>query len=202
LASNVTVPVTGAAGGIFVSDITGDGTGDGSFAASGGLGDLVPGTNIGAFGRDFGVSGLNKVIANYNNSMAGQPTPAGQQLISNGLFTLAQLQALGGVMQPIQAAPAGAIGQSWLRALDFGLSWGYKIKERVELRPGVTFFNIFNFANFDGPAAPFSSVLDGTPGSPNGTTNPQPANLRLGLGSGVFAVGSPRVIEFQMKLTF
>jgi hypothetical protein len=196
------VPVTGAAGGIFQSDITGDGTGDGSFAANGGLGDLLPGTNTGAFGRNFGVSGLNKLITNYNSSMAGQATPAGAQLISNGLFTLAQLNALGGVMQPIQTAPAGAIGQSWLRAFDFGLSWGYKLKERVEFRPGVTFFNVFNFANFDGPAAPFSNVLDASPGSPNGTTRPQPANLRLGLGSGVFAVGSPRVIEFQMKLTF
>ena len=105
-------------------------------------------------------------------------------------------------MQPIPLAPPGAVGQSWLRAFDLGLSWGYKIKERVEIRPGVTAFNIFNFANFDGPAAPFSPTLDGSPGSPNGTTNPQPANLRLGLGSGVFAVGSPRVVEFQLKLTF
>lgn len=202
LASNVTIPVTGAAGGIFVSDVTGDGTGDGSFASNGGLGDLLPGTNIGGFGRSFGVGGLNKLITNYNNTLAGQPTPAGTQLINAGLFTLQQLQALGGVMQPISTAPAGAVGQSWLRGLDFGLSWAYRIKERVELRPGVTFFNVFNFANFDGPAAPFSTVLDGTPGSPNGTTSPQPSNLRLGLGSGVFAVGSPRVVEFQMKLTF
>jgi hypothetical protein len=202
LASNVLLPVTGAPGGIFVSDVTGDGTGDGSGASNGGNGDLLPGTNIGGFGRDFGVSGLNKLITNYNNTMVGQATPAGQQLINNGLFTLSQLQALGGVMQPIPLAPPGAVGQSWLRAFDLGLSWGYKIKERVEIRPGVTAFNIFNFANFDGPAAPFSPTLDGSPGSPNGTTNPQPANLRLGLGSGVFAVGSPRVVEFQLKLTF
>jgi hypothetical protein len=202
LASNVTLPVTGAPGGIFVSDVTGDGTGDGSGASNGGLGDLLPGTNVGGFGRNFGVSGLNKLITNYNSTMAGQATPAGQQLINNNLFSLTQLQALGGVMQPIQTAPAGAIGQSWLRAFDFGLSWGYKIKDRVELRPGVTVFNVFNFANFDGPAAPFSTTLDGTPGSPNGTTRPQPANLRLGLGSGVFAVGSPRVVEFEMKLNF
>src|SRR5581483_11223263 len=202
LASNVLLPVTGAPGGIFVSDVTGDGTGDGSGASNGGNGDLLPGTNIGGFGRDFGVSGLNKLITNYNNTMVGQATPAGQQLINNGLFTLSQLQALGGVMQPIPLAPHGAVGQSWLRAFDLCLCCGYKIKERVEIRPGVTAFNIFNFANFDGPAAPFSPTLDGSPGSPNGTTNPQPANLRLGLGSGVFAVGSPRVVEFQLKLTF
>jgi hypothetical protein len=89
-----------------------------------------------------------------------------------------------------------------LKTFDLGLNWGYKIKERVELRPGVTFYNVFNFANFDGPAAPFSTVLDGSQGSPNGTTSPQPASLRLGLGSGVNALGSPRVIEFELKLVF
>jgi hypothetical protein len=66
----------------------------------------------------------------------------------------------------------------------------------------VTFFNVFNFSNFDGPAAPFSTILDGTAGSPNGTTNPQPTGLRLGLGSGVNALGAPRQIEFTLKLNF
>jgi hypothetical protein len=99
-------------------------------------------------------------------------------------------------------APPGAVGQAWLKTFDLGVSWAYKFKERMELRPGVTFFNILNFANFDGPAAPFSTVLDGTAGSPNGTLNPQPASLRLGLGSGVNALGAPRAIEFQLKLSF
>jgi hypothetical protein len=76
------------------------------------------------------------------------------------------------------------------------------MKEWLEIRPGVSFFNLFNFANFDGPAAPFSNILDGSQGSPNGTTNPQPNSLRLGLGSGVNALGSPRVIEFALKLNF
>ncbi|MGH9511519.1 MAG: carboxypeptidase regulatory-like domain-containing protein [Terriglobales bacterium] len=213
LPSNVTLPVSGAPGGIFQTDITGDGTGDGSFGSNGGLGDLLPGTNVGGFGRSFGVSGLNKLIGNFNNNMVGQPTPAGAVLISNNLFTLAQLQALGGVIGgstptstaaygPLALAPAGAVGEGWLKTFDFGISWAYKIRERVELRPGVTFFNVFNLANFDGPAAPFSSILDGSPGSPNGTTNPQPNGLRLGLGSGVNALGSPRVVEFELKLNF
>ena len=103
---------------------------------------------------------------------------------------------------PLPLAPPGAIGQAWLKSFDFGLNWAYKVKERVELRPGVTLFNVFNFANFDGPAAPFSNILDGSPGSPNGTTNPQPNNLRLGLGSGVNALGAPRQIEFELKLNF
>lgn len=213
LASNVTLPVTGAPGGIFQTDITGDGTGDGSAGSNGGGGDLLPGTNVGDFGRTFGPKGLNKAISNFNNNMVGQATPAGQVLMSSGLFTLAQLQALGGVIGgstpsatsafgPLQLAPPNAVGQGWLRTFDLSMSWAYKAKDRFEVRPGVSFFNLFNFANFDGPGAPFSSILDGTPGSPNGTTNPQPNALRLGLGSGVNALGSPRVIEFSLKVVF
>lgn len=213
LPSNVTLPVSGAPGGIFQTDITGDGTGDGSFGSNGGAGDLLPGTNVGGFGRSFGVSGLNQKITSYNNNMVGQATPAGQVLINNGLMTLTDLQALGGVIGgstptsaqpfgPLALAPPGAIGQAWLKTFDLGLNWAFKFKERVELRPGITFFNVFNFANFDGAAVPFSTILDGTQGSPNGTTNPQPNALRLGLGSGVNALGAPRQIEFTLKLNF
>ena len=86
-------------------------------------------------------------------------------------------------------------------------NWHYKIKERVELRPGITFFNVFNFSNFDGPAVPFGNILNGQVGSPNGTTSALEHGaagnfLRLGLGSGVNALGAPRAIEFQLKLTF
>jgi hypothetical protein len=205
LASNVTLPVGATAGGgIFQTDITGDGTGDGTFPSNGGLGDLLPGTKLGSFGRDFGVGGLNQLISRFNTTMVGTATPAGQKLIDANLFSLTQLQSLQAVIGPgpLQVAPRGAIGQAWLKTFDLGLNWGYKIKERVELRPGVTFYNLFNFANFDGPAAPFTSVLNGGPGSPNGTTSPQPAALRLGLGSGVNALGAPRVVEFELKLTF
>jgi hypothetical protein len=218
LADNVTLPVTGLPGGIFQTDITGDGTGDGAQFNNRGIGDLLPGTNVGGFGRSFGVNGLNKLINNFNTTMVGQPTPAGQALISNGLFTLNQLQALGGVIGgttptataafgPLQPAPAGAIGQAWLRTFDASLSWGYKIKERVEVRPAVSFFNVFNFSNFDGPAIPFGNILNGNVGSPNGTTSALEHggagnSLRLGLGSGVNALGAPRAIEFQLKLKF
>ena len=55
-------------------------------------------------------------------------TPAGQVLISNGLFTLSQLQALGGVIGgttpsataafgPLQPAPAGAMARSLVTVL-------------------------------------------------------------------------------------
>ena len=203
---NLNLPGPGS-GGIFVSDLTGDGTGDGSAASNGGLGDLLPGTKIGAFGREVSVNGLRTRINNYNANNAGQATPAGQVLISNNLFTLNQLQQLGGVQQPLNPVVPGAVGQGWLKGFDFGLSWGYKIKDRFEIRPGVTAYNLFNLPNFDGVSAPFSSTLDPlgpnrTAGAPNSTTNPQPSALRVGLGSGVFGVGSPRVIEFELKASF
>jgi hypothetical protein len=207
---DVRLPTSGNPGGIFQTDITGDGTGDGTFGSNGGLGDLLPGTKEGSFGRDFGTNGLNQKISAFNATMVGQLTPAGQALVTNHLMTSADLTALGGVINggvPIQAAPAGAIGQGWLKTFDLGLNWGYKIKERVELRPGVTIFNVFNFSNFAGPSIPFSPILDGSVGSPNGTTSALEHGaagnfLRLGLGSGVNALGAPRAIEFQLKLNF
>ncbi|HET7442973.1 MAG TPA: carboxypeptidase regulatory-like domain-containing protein, partial [Terriglobales bacterium] len=212
LPTSVTLPVTGGLGGIFQVDLTGDGT-DGSGASNRGAGDLLPGTNVGGFGREFGVNGLNKLITSFNNTMVGQATPAGQVLIANGLMSLTDLQGLGGVIGgstptataafgPLQLAPPGAVGQGWLKTFDMNLSWGYRFKDRFEIRPGVAFFNLFNFANFDGPAVPFSSILDGSQGSPNGTTSPQPAALRLGLGSGVNALGAPRAIEWSLRFTF
>jgi len=77
LASDVRLPTGGAPGGIFQTDITGDGTGDGTVTSNGGNGDLLPGTKEGAFGRSFGVNGLNQLITNYNNNYVGKPTPAG-----------------------------------------------------------------------------------------------------------------------------
>jgi len=198
----LTLSPSGNAGGIFQTDLTGDGTGDGSFASSGGGGDVLPGTNIGAFGRTVKASNINDVIQTYNQNFANQPTPAGQTLLNNGLFTLGQLQSLGGVQQPIPLAPTNEADMAWLKAFDVSLNWIYKVKDRVEVSPGVSFFNLMNFANFDGPTNPLSGSLSGTPGAVNGTSGQQPNSNRLGLGSGVFALGSPRVMEFSLKVSF
>jgi hypothetical protein len=210
LPSDVRLPVSGFAGGIFQTDVTGDGTGDGSIGSNGSLGDLLPGTNVGDFGRKFGTNGLNQRISTFNTTLVGQLTPAGRAVVNSGLITQSQMvQLLGTVMggTPLETAPFDAVGQSWLRTFDVGLNWSYKIKENVKLQPGVTIFNVFNFSNFDGPAIPFNSILDGSVGSPNGTTNAalhgvRGNPLRLGLGSGVNAQGAPRALEFQVRVSF
>jgi hypothetical protein len=210
LATDLRLPTRGAAGGIFQTDVTGDGTGDGTFGSNGTLGDLLPTTNVGDFGRTFGPRGLNGRITTFNTTQVGQLTPAGQGIVANTSMTQADLTALGGVINggvPLQPAPAGAINQAWLKAFDAGLSWSYKFRERLELRPGVTVFNVFNLSNFEGPASPFTSILNGDPGSPNGTTASLEHGvngnfMRTGLGSGVNAMGAPRAMEFQLKVIF
>jgi hypothetical protein len=122
--------------------------------------------------------------------------------MNSGLFTLAQLQSLGGVQQVVPTPPYDEAGMGWLRAFDTSLSWIYKFRERFQVEPEVSFFNVMNLSNFDGPNNPLSGVLNGSPGSVNGTSGEQPSSNRLGLGSGVFALGSPRVIEFSLKLSF
>ncbi len=210
LATDLRLPTRGGAGGIFQTDVSGDGTGDGSFGSNGTLGDLLPTTNVGDFGRTFGPRGVNGRITTFNFTQVGQLTPAGQGIVANTQMTQADLTALGGVINggvPLQPAPAGAINQAWLKTFDAGLNWSYKFKERLELRPGVTVFNVFNFSNFEGPSSPFTSVLNGDPGSPNGTTASIEHGvngnfLRTGLGSGVNAMGAPRAMEFQLKVIF
>ena len=210
LATDLRLPARGGAGGIFQTDVTGDGTGDGSFGSNGSLGDILPTTNVGDFGRTFGPRGLNGRITTFNSTQVGRLTPAGQGIVANTSMTQADLTALGGVINggvPLQPSPAGAINQAWLKTFDAGLSWSYKFRERLELRPGVAVFNVFNFSNFEGPSSPFTSILNGDPGSPNGTTASIEHGvngnfLRTGLGSGVNAMGAPRAMQFQLKVIF
>ncbi len=193
LAVTPVVPNTGLGSGeIFRTDFTGDGT----------VQDVLPGSKVGSFNGSYGVGGLDAAISNYNNTVANQPTPAGQVLINNGLFTLSQLQALQGVAPMITPPPAGQVPVGSLRSFDMTLSWVHKFRERYEIEPKVSFYNLFNFANFDLPPNVISGLLNGSPGSINGTTQADRIDNRVGIGTGVFGLGAPRAIEFGIRISF
>jgi hypothetical protein len=203
------LPNSGAPGEIFRTDVTGDGT----------LGDPLPGTNIGTFGRSVKVGGLNNLLNSYNSSSAGQLTPAGQALVSAGLFTQSQLDQLGAVTPTLALAPAGQVGVSPRFTTDLYIAWElhpnkllHGISERVVVEPQISLFNVFNFQNFDPGGNVLSGVVQAvcspTPdclgsGTVNTTSRAQRSNLVTpGSSSGVNWYGVPRQWQFGVKLTF
>jgi hypothetical protein len=192
-------------GEIFQSDVTGDGT----------VQDVVPGLKPGAFMRSVTPHNLASVIANYNTTYSGKLTPAGNALISNNFFTANQLTALGAVTRTIAAPVDHNVGNGALKTFDLVLGRPLKLKrlgEKFSLDPTVSFFNVFNFVNYNQSAG---SLITGNmnaevqAGSVNGTDNSYNANdpynrnsLRTGNGSGVFGQGVSRVIEYGMKVNF
>jgi hypothetical protein len=184
--SNPSLSPNGTNADVFTSDLNGDGT----------VGDPLPGANRGSFDRSFGVTGLNKLIATYNATIAGTLTPAGQALVDAGLFTSDQLFALGAVAQTVDPAPAGQKDNPLFYTTDVRLSWHLKIRERLTISPTVDCFNIFNKTNTQGP---LSGILSDGPGTINGTTS---YFTRVGAGSGSFSSGQPRAFQFGIRVSF
>jgi len=192
-----------------------DTTGDGRTGVA-----PVPGSNVGSFGRGITAGNLNAFLQSYSTTFGNQLTPAGQALVSAGLFTSAQLQALCAItpsLNPINGcgaklpsllltpAPAGQVGNDAFFTFDMRLGWGAKpVKswDRFRIEPQVAIFNLFNRTNFNGPTSLLSGTLDGSQGSINGTTKAGRTPLQIGLGSGVFAIGARRSIEFGIKTSF
>jgi hypothetical protein len=192
-----------ATGGIFISDITGDGS----------IGDVAPGTNPGAYMRGLKPSQLANYVSTFNHTYAGKLTPAGQALVTAGLFTQSQLVAIGATVQPIAAAASTvALPNPTTRALDASFSYPIplaKLREGLTLEPEIDFYNVGNFANF-------TSGLSGTllntasAGATNTTTGylTGPNNYatlnadRVQRGSGTYNAGGPRSTEFKLKLNF
>jgi hypothetical protein len=190
----------GVAGEIFRSDLTGDGT----------VGDLLG--NIGSTGK-YSTSKLTQLITYYNTSFAGKLTPAGQALTNANLFLPQQLVALGAYSPVIQGLPAHFAEATWLKTIDLRLSWPFRIGERVKLEPNASLFNVFNLANFGGAGNQLSGVLNGAPGSSlnnassggfcgNSTTFCTSRLDRVLAGSGTYANGAPRQMEFGVRITF
>jgi len=191
----------GVAGEIFRSDGTGDGT----------VGDVLPGTTFGTFGRGISTTHLTTHINAYNTTFANELTPAGVQLVNAGLFTSGQLVTLGAVTPTVSAPPAGNVGLGWLKTFDLRLARPIRVREGLTVEPSVSVFNVFNFANYDEPLLLLSGVLDGSPGRAvnNATRNCgivagicTARSDRVGPGSGVYSLGAPRQLQFGLRLTF
>ena len=185
-------------GEIFRTDVDGDGQ----------VGDLVPGTNPGAYMRKVKPGNLNKFINNYNATQAGTFTPAGQMLIASGLFTPAQLATAGGVMPTLANAPPNPFSNSMLKTLDANFSYPIRLarfRNGLSLEPGVAIYNIANFANFAGVTTTLATPADapGGTGDPNGPSGYDTRNEeRVSRKTGTFDQGAPRATEFQLKLNF
>ena len=203
--ANLTLDAGLATGNIFQSDVTGDGT----------SGDIAPGTLPGAYMHGVSPSNLPAFIRNFNAQYAGKPTPAGQALINSGLFTLAQLTTLKGVIQPIAQVPTTGVGNAMFRSVDLNFAYPIRLsrlREGVSLVPSVAFYNVGNFSNFSN----VSGVLQNTTtaggavntgaggyGFATGTNSFGIASARRTIrGVGTFSQGAPREAEFQLKLNF
>ena len=208
-ATALPVTLTLPSGSIFTNDIIGDDSFGGNTNAR--PGDPLPGTNLGSFGRSIKTGDLNKVIGNFNSTVAGGLTPAGQSLVSAGLFSQAQLTALGAVIPTIPLAPPGQVGVSPMYATDIHLSlrlhpnklW-HGLSEQFVIAPEAAIYNVFNRQNWDAPGAVIRGILDGSEGSLDGTTahGTSPRQNLVSLGSGTFGYGAPRQAEFGAKITF
>lgn len=180
----------------------------------------VPGSDIGSFGRDIKAGNLNSFLNQYSTNFGNQLTPAGQALVSAGLFTATQLQQLCAVtpsLSPIgncataepslllTPAPAGNVGNDAFFTFDVRLGWAIRpIRkwENFRIEPQAAFYNLFNRHNYNAPDAVLAGTLDGGDTSINGATKATRRPLLTGLGSGVFALGAPRSMEFGFKVTF
>jgi len=199
----------GNSGEIFRSDVDGDGQ----------VGDLIPGTNPGAYMRGVKPGSLNKLITNYNSTHAGTLTPAGQALVSAGLFTANQLVGLQAVEPTLAPGPAHPFANSMLKTFDANFSYPIRLKmfpQGLSLEPAVSIYNIFNFANYSGPTGTVLTATDQAnacgSGAVNGALNGlngcdatyyTTANAeRVSRKTGTFDQGAPRATEFQLKLNF
>jgi hypothetical protein len=182
-------------GEIYHSDLTGDGT----------RGDILPGYKSGAFMRSVKPGQIAQVISTYNATSANKLTPAGQALISNGLFTQTELMAAGATTRSIAAPPPANAGNGTLRTFDLVLSRPTKVKwlgDSGSIEPSFSAFNLFNLSNFANLTGNLAAVQQ--PDTANGTDTSLSgrAALRNGNGTGVFNQGAARILEYGLKINF
>jgi hypothetical protein len=100
-------------------------------------------------------------------------------------------------------APSDQVNYPWLKAFDATIAWGHSFFDgKLSIKPSVGFYNLPNFANFDLPTSMMSGLLTGSTGSINGTNYAGQLVNRVGVGTGVYTLGSPRETEFSLKIIF
>ena len=152
----------GVGGEIFRTDVTGDGAfGGQSQTGASAYGDILPGTNIGSFGRAVKQRNSTRIIQTYNSNFGNQLTPAGQALVTYWSAFAIAADSAGGGFAGHPPAPADNPSLAWLRTFDLTLSRPLKIGDRFVFEPSVSAFNILNFANFDGPGNRLLGALNG-----------------------------------------
>jgi len=155
--------VTGA-NAMFTTDLNGDGG-----VGTSPRGDLLPGLNLGQWGRKVkDIAELNQIISAYNANVAGRVTPNGQALIAAGIFTEAQLRALRAVSPTIPLVPLNNPNPfaSNLFNLDLRISRPIKIEDakfvkNLTIEPYFDGFNLFNrrgHSDYRGLGAGFGSL--------------------------------------------
>lgn len=200
--SNLTLDNT-AEKNIYQTDVDGDGQ----------TGDLIQGTNPGDFEHALKAGNLKQFLTKYNQTQAGTLTPAGQALVSAGLFSAAQLVALNAVQQPIYI-PSGSIFENpWFRTVDASVSYPIRLKrisETAAITPGVAMYNVGNLSNWTGASGTLLNTSNaGTAGADSYTylngENPYlelKNQNRVQRQSGTFDQGDLRSTEFQLHLVF
>src|SRR5258708_33660308 len=192
--------------GVFQFDYLGDGQAT--------VNQLVPGSNVGSFGRDIKAGNLNQFLQTLSSQFGNKLTPAGQTLVDAGLFTQAQLVSLcavppsltgtAGCGPKFDLAPAGQVGNDAFFTFDLRLGWNIKPLrhkfERLTFEPQVAFFNLFNRQNYNGPDNLLHATLDGSTGSINNTTRTTRSANLIGLASRVFGLRTPRPLHFRPQL--
>ncbi|MGH9533595.1 MAG: carboxypeptidase regulatory-like domain-containing protein [Terriglobales bacterium] len=188
-------------GEIFATNWTGDGI----------TGDILPGTNVGAYNRSIGPSGLQQAINTYNQADAGTLTPAGQKLVGAGLASAADMTAFGLVMPYAANVTSGQLTPDSFLDSDVKFSKSFQVGEHLTITPDIQCYNVFNVANYDPPGDSMSGTIAtgynpallgfGNPGSITDTTGLNDVR-KYGLNTGVFAEGIPRAFEGEVSFSF
>jgi hypothetical protein len=202
--TSLTLDTQLANGGVFQTDLTGDGT----------VGDLAPATRQGSYMHDVKSTNLQTYINNFNSTYAGKLTPAGQAVVASGLFSASQMQQIGASIQPIANMPqATALNNPAFRNMDVNFTYPIRlshIREGLAIVPGIAFYNVGNFSNFGSFGGVLYNVNTAGGTTYNGTSGvtgqnnfvAQSSGHRTLRGSGTFDQAGPRSAEFLLRVEF